>query len=149
MELEARRRRAVALLDAGLRVTEVARRIGCAHSSVVRWRQAVEQGGQAGLVAKPVPGRPPKLTTRQKRKIPRLLQRGARAWGFRTDRWTTPRIGDVIFRTFGVRYHRNHLRRLLAELRWPPPGQADRPPDRTAASGSSPKAARLLNADPD
>jgi transposase len=116
--LEARRRRAVALLKQGHGPVEVARRVGCAHSSVVRWRQAVEQHGLAGLTAKPVPGCPPKLTARQKQQIPKLLLRGARAWGFHTDLWTTPRIADVIERTFGVRYHPTHVGRLLAQWGW-------------------------------
>ncbi len=116
--LEARRRRAVALLDRGGRVTDVARTIGCSHSSVVRWREAVAEDGTAGLNAKPVPGCPPKLTTRQKQRIPALLVRGALAWGFRTDLWTTPRIAEVIHRKFGVRYHPTHVGRLLVDLGW-------------------------------
>jgi transposase len=116
--LEARRRRAVALLDQDRRVTDVARRIGCAHSSVVRWRDAVAEEGAAGLKAKPVPGCPAKLTAQQRQRIPNLLVRGALAWGFRTDLWTTPRIAEVIRRRFGVRYHPTHVGRLLADLGW-------------------------------
>ena len=116
--LEARRRRAVAFLDQGHRVTDVARRIGCSHSSVVRWRDVVAEEGPAGLKAKPVPGCPAKLTARQRRRIPTLLVRGPLAWGFRTDLWTTPRIAEVIRRTFGVRYHPTHVGRLLFDLGW-------------------------------
>ena len=117
-ELEARRRRAVALLDRGHRVTEVARRIGCAHSSVVRWRDAVAEEGPTGLASKPVPGCPPKLTARQRQRIPKLLLRSPLTWGFSTDLWTTARIAEVIHRTFGVRYHPTHVGRLLADLNW-------------------------------
>lgn len=99
-------------------MSEVARRIGCSHSSVVRWRQAVADHGPAGLAAKPVPGCPPKLTARQKQRIPKLLLRGALTWGFRTDLWTTPRIAEVIRREFRVRYHPTHVGRLLADLGW-------------------------------
>lgn len=116
--LEARRRRAVALLDRGQRVTEVARHIGCSHSSVIRWREAVATDGTAGLTAKRVPGCPAKLTARQRQRIPRLLLRGPLAWGFRTDLWTTPRIAEVIRRAFGVHYHPTHVGRLLAQLEW-------------------------------
>jgi transposase len=79
----------VTLLDQGHRVTDVARRIGCSHSSVIRWRDVVAEEGVAGLKAKPVPGCPAKLTERQRQRIPTLLVRGALAWGFRTDLWTT------------------------------------------------------------
>jgi transposase len=108
----------VTLLDQGQRVTHVARRIGCSHRSVVRWRDVVAEQGAAGLNAKPVPGCPAKLTERQRQRIPTLWVRGALAWGFRTDLWPTPRIAAVIRRTFGVRYHPTPVGRLLIDLGW-------------------------------
>jgi transposase len=116
--LEVRRRRAVALVDQGIPVTHIARKIGCSHSSVIRWRDAVAAQGPRALTPKPVPGCPPKLTARQKQRIPKLLLRGALAWGFRTDLWTTARIAEVIHRAFGVRYHPTHVGRLLGALDW-------------------------------
>ena len=116
--LETRRRRAVTLLNQGHGVTEVARRIGCSHSSVGRWRDTVAAHGLPGLAPKPVPGCPPKLTARQKRQIPKLLLRGALAWGFSTDLWTTARIAEVIHRVFRVRYHPTHVGRLLLAFNW-------------------------------
>ncbi len=117
-ELERRRRRAVDLLKAGALITDVARRLGCSHSSVILWRDAVRRGGPTALTAKPAPGRPPKLTARQRARLPRLLLRGAAAWGFETDLWTTSRIARVIRRTFGVRLHRAHVGRVLSALNW-------------------------------
>jgi transposase len=108
----------VALVDQGLSVTHVARKIGCSHSSVIRWRDAVAEEGPRALRPKPVPGCPPKLTARHKQRIPTLLLRGALAWGFRTDLWTTARIADVIERTFHVRYHPTQVGRILADLDW-------------------------------
>src|SRR2546425_5892481 len=70
-ELERRRRRGIELLKAGASVTEVARRLGCSHSSVILWREAVRRRGLKALTAKPAPGRPPKLTTAQQRQLPR------------------------------------------------------------------------------
>lgn len=116
--LEVRRRRAIALVDQGVPVRHVARKIGCSHSSVIRWRDAVSRHGPSGLTAKPIPGCPPKLTARQKQRIPRLLLRGALAWGFRTDLWTTARIADVIHRALRVRYHPTQVGRILHDLDW-------------------------------
>jgi transposase len=48
----------------------------------------------------------------------RLLGRGPLAHGYRTDLWTTQRVAEVIQRTFGVRYHRAHVGRLLHRLGW-------------------------------
>jgi transposase len=117
-ELERRRRRGIELLKTGASVTEVARRLGCSHSSVILWREAVRRRGLTALAAKPAPGRPPKLTARHRRRVPSLLLRGATAWGFDTDLWTTGRIATVIQRALGVRLHRAHVGRLLTALGW-------------------------------
>ena len=117
-ELERRRRRAIDLLKAGASITEAARRLGCSHSSVILWRDAVRRRGLTALRAKPAPGRPPKLTARQRAKLPRLLLRGASAWGFETDLWTTRRIAGVIRREFGVSLHRAQVGRVLTALNW-------------------------------
>jgi len=62
------------------------------------------------------PGRPPKLNARQRQRLVKLLLKGALAQGFRTEIWTTARVATVIRRAFGVRYHRDHVGRLLHGL---------------------------------
>jgi transposase len=99
-------------------VSGVARQLGCSHSSVILWRDKVRQRGEKALKAKPASGRPPKLTARQLARIPRLLLRGALAWGYGTDLWTTSRVAVVVERELGVRYHRGHVGRLLTALGW-------------------------------
>jgi transposase len=116
--LEARRRKVIALLDQGLSLHEIAHRLGCHPSSVMRWRNALEEGGPDALKAKPAAGRPSRLTARQKRRLVKLLLKGARAHGYRTELWTTLRVAEVIRRTMGVTYHRNHVAKLLHQLGW-------------------------------
>ena len=116
--LEARRQRVVALLEQDLSLHEIARRLGCHASSVLRWRNAWQVGGQAALKAKPASGRPPRLTARQKARLVRLLTQGAMAHGYRTALWTTQRIAALIERHLRVRYHRNHVGKLLHQLGW-------------------------------
>lgn len=116
--LEARRQRVVALLEQELSLHEIARRLGCHASSVLRWRKAWQAGGRDGLKAKPVPGRPPRLSTPQKARLVHLLHQGAMAHGYRTELWTTQRIAALIERRLGVRYHRNHVGKLLHQLGW-------------------------------
>jgi transposase len=117
-ELEKRRRRAIGLLADGYSVTEVARRVGSSHSSVILWRDTHRRLGAGGLTAKPVPGRPPRLRPAQVKRLPRMLVRGALAWGYATDLWTTNRIAEVVQRAFGVRFHRAQVGRLLHRLGW-------------------------------
>ncbi len=64
------------------------------------------------------PGGPAKLTAEQRAQIPALLARGAEAYGFGGDVWTAKRVADVIGRTFGVRYHPDHVSRLLRQAGW-------------------------------
>jgi len=116
--LEARRHRALRLLDRGRSLNEVARLLECAPSSVMRWRDARDVGGAEALRVRFSPGRPPKLERRQRQRLVRLLLQGAMAQGFSTELWTTARVAQLIRREFGVRYHRAHVGRLLHGLGW-------------------------------
>ena len=117
-ELERRRRRAVRLLEDGHGLTAVARMVGAAKSAVWQWRETARRQGPAGLAPKPTPGRPSKLTARQRAQLPRVLARGARAHGYANDLWTTARVATVITRRFRVTYHPAHVGRLLAAYGW-------------------------------
>ncbi len=126
--LEERRRRVITFLKQKLSLHEIARRIGCHASSVMRWRNALQSGGHKALKAKPTPGRPPRLSVKKKRQLVRLLTQGAMAHGYRTQLWTTQRIADLIERQLGVRYHRNHVGKLLHQIGW-----SHQKPERRAA----------------
>jgi transposase len=114
--LAARRRRALALLDEGLSLNEVARRIGCQASSVMRWRDRRDQVGEKVYEVGASPGRPPKLSLAQKRQLARWIAKGPLAHGYPTDVWTCDRVRRLIWREFRVRYHRDHVGRLLHQL---------------------------------
>ena len=116
--LERRRRQAIALDQQGIQRSEIAKRLGVRPGSVTRWCQAHERDGPDGLVAKPHPGAKPKLTERQRELLAKRLLKGAKANGFPTDLWTCPRIAEVIERHYGVRYHVDHIGRLMASLGW-------------------------------
>jgi transposase len=113
-----RRRRALALLKSSLSLSEVARRIQCAASSVMRWRDAWRRRGADALEVGASPGRPPKLKPAQQRRLLRLLLKGPLAHGYNTNVWTTARIAEVVRREFGVSYHRDHIGRLMHSLNW-------------------------------
>jgi transposase len=116
--LEDRRRRALALLDEGRSLNEVARRIGCAASSVMRWRDMRRGGGEKALRVRSSPGRPHKLSPARCRLLLKLLLQGAMASGYPTQLWTTGRIAEVIRKKFRVEYHRDHVGRLMHRLGW-------------------------------
>ena len=116
VELEARRRTAVSLLQDGKSNTEVARLIGVDVSSVKRWKRAAAEGGNEALTAKPNRGRPPRLTPEQKQELAQIVRAGPLAAGFRTNLWTCNRVRQIIRERFGVQYHRDHVGRLLHAL---------------------------------
>ena len=116
--LEARRRRALSLVARGLSLNEAARKLGCAPSSVMRWQDAVQRHGPAGLAVRFSPGRPPKLRAGERRRLVTILLKGALAQGYITDVWTTSRIAAVIRKAFRVTYHPDHVGRLLHQLEW-------------------------------
>ena len=118
--LEARRRVALTLVEEGHSLQAVARWLRCAASSVMRWRDAVRRRGERAFQVGASPGRPPKLTKRQRQHLVRLLLQGSLAHGYRTDLWTTARVAEVIERHFGIRYHPDHVGRLLHALHWSP-----------------------------
>ena len=59
--LEARRQRAIQMLADELSLNEIARRIGCNASSVMRWRDRWDALGDEGLKVGSSSGRPPKM----------------------------------------------------------------------------------------
>jgi transposase len=113
-----RRRRALALLDQDLSLNEVARRIGCDASSVMRWRNIRRRRGDRVFQVGSSPGRPSKLTPVQRRRLHKLLVKGSMSHGYRTDLWTCARVAELIRKEFGVRYHRDHIGRLLRAMGW-------------------------------
>lgn len=117
-ELEQRRRLAVSLLEQGMKPAQVAKALGTSRASITRWRQAYQAGGPEALAAKPHPGKPPRLTGAQRRRLAKLLLQGARKHGHSTDLWTLARVADVIALSFGVEYHPGHVWYVLRSMGW-------------------------------
>ena len=126
-----RRRRALELVDEGLSLNAVAAKIGCAPSSVMRWRNLRAKKGEEVFAVKLPPGRPSRLSTKQLRKLERILLKGPLSFGYSTDLWTTRRIAEVIEREFGVSYHRDHIGRIMKKMGW-----SHQKPDRRAIERS-------------
>ena len=91
-ELERRRLRAIELLQRDTPVHVVAERLGVDRRSVRRWKRTHRRQGRAGLRARPAPGRPPKLTPRQRQRLARLVIAGPEAAGYRRSLWTCRRL---------------------------------------------------------
>jgi transposase len=115
-QIEARRRQALQLLEKGYSLNQVGRIIGSAPSSVMRWRETLQAGGEEALKVRFSPGRPPSLSATERAKLVEQLLRGAMANGFDSDLWTTERVAILIQRYCQAQFHRSHVVRLMHDL---------------------------------
>ena len=109
-QLEERRRKAAHLLRSGTHTqADVARELGVSEASVSRWACGLRRSGVKALRARARTGRPPKLSEEGWREVCWVLRRGARAQGYRNERWTLARVARLIEERFGVHYHPHYL----------------------------------------
>jgi transposase len=99
---------------------DIAEAFDVSEEAVSRWLSRVRDNSPEALRARPTPGRSTRLTPDQVSSIPELLWHGPEAYGFRGQVWTCARAAKVIEREFGVRYHKDHVGRILKGLGWTP-----------------------------
>jgi transposase len=109
-ELHRRRTRAIEALRQGKTPTEVASVLGVHPKSVLRWKRMAASPG--GLDPVPV-SNPPGLSDPDLRRLDALLRKGAKRHGWHNEPWTASRVAVVIERKFGIKYHPEHVRKIL------------------------------------
>jgi len=117
---EARRKRAFELKELGWRSCEIAEALGVSRAAISQWFAEPEEKGDEAWRSTVRPRRHFKLSREQFNSIPELLSHGAEAYGFLGEVWTCSRVATVIWREFGVSYHKAHVSRLLKQLGWTP-----------------------------
>jgi transposase len=127
-ELEHRRRLAVPRVLDGYSTPEVADCLGVDPSSVRRSVAAFRGQGDEGRVARPVPGRPPKLTLIQAKILRRRLRDRPSEHGFDTELWTARRLAEAIGEEFGTWLNPKYLSAWLRDRGFSPqePGRVPR-----------------------
>jgi transposase len=108
-ELEHRRRLAVQRLLEGYPAEEVAEFLDVSTRTVWRWLALFRAEGSKGLTARPVPGRPRKLTSTQEKIILRWLRHSPTVLGFATELWSAPRLAQLIEQEFDIRFNSRSL----------------------------------------
>jgi transposase len=115
--LEQLRIRAVQQIQAGAHPQAIANALGLARSTVFAWMANYRQGGLGALRARPVPGRPPKLSGAQLQRLYTLIVgNDPRQLGFRFALWTRAMVAELIGRQFGVGLSVASVGRLLRTL---------------------------------
>jgi transposase len=117
-QLEQRRRKAISLLEQGHGVRQTARLVGVTGGAVTQWRKAYETHGEKAFQAHSPPGRKPRLSEKKTRQLEKLLLKGARKNGYSTELWTLKRVGEIIYRRFGVRYEQSSIWHVLKRMGW-------------------------------
>ncbi len=117
-ELERRRRLAVTRVLEGYSSNEVAAFFGVDKRSVNRWVKACgPKGRMKALTAKPVAGRPRKLSRQQEKVVLGWVDQSPRRFGFADELWTCRRLAVLIWQRLGVRFHSNYLATWLRARR--------------------------------
>ena len=114
---ESIRRMAVRRVREGERPGEVIRSYGLCRTTIYRWLRAEAKGGQAALAARKHPGRPCKLTDKQKRQVRQwICGKDPRQYGFDFGLWTRRIVADLVEQRMGKTLGLTAVGRLLAEL---------------------------------
>lgn len=110
--------RAWELHEQGWKQKDIAQALGITEGAVSQWFKKAKMQGVQALQHQPAPGATPKLSPEQQAQLPALLNKGAEAFGFRGQVWTTERVALMIKQEFGVSYHPAHCSRLLRSLKY-------------------------------
>ena len=119
--LQVMRQQAVKAVRNGETVTSVAAAFGVNIRTVFRWLADFAEGGQNALLAKPIPGRPPKLDPEQLRWVAETV-RDKTPWQmkFEFGLWTLALIGEVIYQKYRVRLTKTSVSRVMRVLGYTP-----------------------------
>lgn len=104
----ARRLRAAKLFEQGWTQARVARELGVARTTAMRWQRAWGKEGRQGLARSEQAGRPRKLAAEELSRVLASLPDGS----------SPERVANAIEQETGVRYHPGHLWRVLKAWGW-------------------------------
>jgi len=115
--LEQMRVRVVQQVEGGAHPEDTAEALGFARSTVFAWLARYREGGLEALGARPVPGRPPKLSGTQLHRVYTLVAgNDPRQLSFGLALWTREMVRELVRREFGVRLSAVSVGRLLHKL---------------------------------
>ena len=115
--LQVLRQQAVKAVREGQDVYSVAAAYGVNVRSVFRWLADFANGGQKALLAKPIPGRPPKVTEEEMRWLANAVRDNTpQQFKFAFGLWTLSLITALIERQFGKKLSLSSVSRLMKML---------------------------------
>lgn len=115
--LQVLRQQAVKAVRGGQAVADVAKAFGLNIRTVYDWLAKFADGGQNALLAKPIPGRPPKVSAEEMRWIARAVKDNTpQQFKFEFGLWTLSLLRELINREFGKSLSLESVRRVMKLL---------------------------------
>lgn len=100
--LQVMRQQAVKAVREGATVASIAAAFGVSTRTVFSWLAQFAEGGQNALLAKPIPGRPPKISAEEMQWIAQAVRDNSpQQFKFEFGLWTLSLISELIKRQFG------------------------------------------------
>lgn len=111
-----RRTSALLAYSQGQEVDAIARDLSISPKTLYVWLRAFLLTRFESLIVTRSPGRPPKLTKTQKRRLKGIITAGPVAYGLTPGCWSSLLVQQVILKEFDVLYNRNYVCHLLKDL---------------------------------
>ena len=112
-----RRAQAVREVVKGARMQQVSDRFNFAYSAVRKWVHRFDQEGTPGLLDRPRPGQPRKVTCELQQHLDRLVDQDPLTQGSRHSQWSCQELADVLAHQTGVQLGRESVRLALKKTR--------------------------------
>ncbi len=114
---QVRRLLAIAAVYEGMSREDAARIGGMDRQTLRDWVHRFNDEGAAGLVNRPVPGHPRRLTSEQEAQLAKVVEAGPGSAGLgQLARWRCIDLQALIHERWGVRYHERTIGKLLDRL---------------------------------
>ncbi len=105
--------RAMEIID---EITQITLTLRCSAQAVYIWIKEFILKGLESLRRRKPPGRPSRLTGKQKKKLAEMIDAGPEACGYPGACWRSPMIQDLILREFGKYYSAKYVAELLKNM---------------------------------
>jgi transposase len=112
-----RRAQAIREVVAGHHVSTVSATFHFTNSALRKWVQRFANSGVAGLVDRPRPGRPRKVTCALEQHLNRLVDQDPLQHGSRSSQWSCRELATVLAQHTGVQLGRESIRLVLKKMR--------------------------------
>jgi transposase len=108
----------ILLSQEGLSPAQIAERVRLSGRTVRRMIDRYEAEGIRGLLNKPIPGRPPRVTGAYLEQLERVVERSPRDLELPFSNWTTANLAEYMAQQTGIEIGARQMENYLKAQRW-------------------------------